>query len=109
VVAEVPGMLTEREETLGVEEIIQDELEQSHERQAMLATANAGMDIFPDITAEHGTRNDVIIDLTSDNKYDKKTNKDHHNNAIKEEIKMERAKNNEEDLEEETTPESKGL
>ncbi len=42
--AEVPGMLTELEEEYGVNEVVQDEPEESDEQQAMMAAENSGLD-----------------------------------------------------------------
>jgi hypothetical protein len=42
--AEAPGILTEREEIMGVNEVIQSEREPSNEERAMLAAANPGID-----------------------------------------------------------------
>ena len=44
IAAEVPGILTEREEMMGVDEVIQSEREPSDEERAMLAAANSGID-----------------------------------------------------------------
>ncbi len=44
IVAEAPGILTEQEEMIGVNEVIQSEPEPSNEEQAMLAVANLGID-----------------------------------------------------------------
>ena len=46
IAAEVPGILTEREEMMGVDEVIQSEREPSDEERAMLAAANSGMDFL---------------------------------------------------------------
>jgi hypothetical protein len=42
--AEAPGILTKREEMIGVNEVIQSEPEPSDKEQAMLAAANSGID-----------------------------------------------------------------
>ncbi len=42
--AEAPGMLTELEEAYGVDEVVQDEPEQSDEQQSILAAENSGID-----------------------------------------------------------------
>ena len=44
IAAEVPGILTEQEEMMGVDEVIQSEREPSDEENAMLAAANSGID-----------------------------------------------------------------
>jgi hypothetical protein len=44
ILAEAPGMLTELEEAYGVDEVVQDEPEQSDEQQAMLPAENLGLD-----------------------------------------------------------------
>jgi hypothetical protein len=44
--AEVPGMLTELEEEYGVNEVVQDEPEESDEQQAMMAAENSGLDFL---------------------------------------------------------------
>ena len=46
IAAEVPGILTEQEEMMGVDEVIQSEREPSDEERAMLAAANSGMDFL---------------------------------------------------------------
>ncbi len=44
VAAEIPGILTEQEELMGVDEVVQSKPEPSNEERAMLAAANSGMD-----------------------------------------------------------------
>ena len=41
--AEAPGMLTEREEEFGVNDVVQKEMEQTDKEQVMLATENLGL------------------------------------------------------------------
>jgi hypothetical protein len=42
--AKAPGMLTEREEKFGVNDLVQEEMEQTDKEQAMLAAENLGLD-----------------------------------------------------------------
>jgi hypothetical protein len=42
--AEAPGMLTEREEEFGVNDVVQEEMEQTDKEQAILAAENSGLD-----------------------------------------------------------------
>jgi hypothetical protein len=44
--AEAPGMLTEPEEEYGVNEVVQDEPEESNEQRAMMAAENSGLDFL---------------------------------------------------------------
>jgi len=44
IAAEAPGILTEQEEIMGVNEVIQNEREPSDKERAMLAAANSGID-----------------------------------------------------------------
>ena len=44
IAAEAPGILTEQEEIMGVNEVIQSEREPSDEERVMLAAANSGID-----------------------------------------------------------------
>jgi hypothetical protein len=45
VAAEAPGILTEQEELMGLDEVVQSKPEPSDEERAMLAAANSGIDI----------------------------------------------------------------
>jgi hypothetical protein len=62
--AETPGILMDREEAVGVDDVIQDEPELNDQQQAILVADNADMSVFPDIEAKN-LRNDVI-DLTDE-------------------------------------------
>jgi hypothetical protein len=44
VAAEAPGILTEQEELMGVDKVVQSEPEPSDEERAMLTAANSGID-----------------------------------------------------------------
>lgn len=46
--ADVPRMLTERDEILGVDKVVQDDNNLSDEEWAMFAAANSGIDFLPD-------------------------------------------------------------
>ena len=46
IAAEAPGMLTEQEEIMGVNEMIQSEREPNDKERAMLAAANSGIDFL---------------------------------------------------------------
>ncbi len=47
VAAEAPGILTEQEELMGVDKVVQSEPEPSDEERAMLTAANSGIDFSP--------------------------------------------------------------
>jgi hypothetical protein len=65
--AEVPGMLTELEEAHGVDEVVQDEPEQSDEQQAILAAENSGIDFSSIPTKVSGGD---MIEILDDNEED---------------------------------------
>ncbi len=65
--AEVPGMLTELEEAYGVDEVMQDEPEQSDEQQAMLAAENSGIDFSSIPTKVSGGE---VIEILDDDEED---------------------------------------
>ncbi len=65
--AEVPGMLTELEEEYGVDEVVQEELEESNEQQAMMAAENSGLDLLSVPTKATGGE---VIKILDDNKED---------------------------------------
>ncbi len=44
--AEAPGMLTEHEEEFGVNDVVQEEMEQTEKERAMLAAENLGLDFL---------------------------------------------------------------
>ncbi len=44
--AKAPGMLTEHEEEFGVNDVVQEEMEQTDKEQAMLAAENSGLDFL---------------------------------------------------------------
>ena len=57
--AEAPGILTEQEDIMGVNEVIQSEREPSNEERAMLAAANSGID-FSTPPEDRPTKREVI-------------------------------------------------
>ena len=59
IAAEAPGILTEQEEIMGVNEVIQSEREPSNKEQAMLAAANSGID-FSTPSEDRPTKREVI-------------------------------------------------
>ncbi len=59
IAAEAPGILTEQEEIMGVNEVIQSEREPSNEERAMLAAANSGID-FSTPPEDRPTKREVI-------------------------------------------------
>jgi hypothetical protein len=59
VAAETPGVLTEREEVFGVDEVVQADLLPTDEERAMLAARNSGLDIGP-LVNERPARPEVI-------------------------------------------------
>ncbi len=65
--AEAPGMLTELEEEYGVDEVVQDEPEESNEQQAMMAAENSGLDFLSLPTKATGGE---VIKIFKDNKED---------------------------------------
>ena len=59
IAAEAPGILTEQEEIMGVNEVIQSEREPSDEERAMLAAANSGID-FSAPREDRPTKREII-------------------------------------------------
>ncbi len=59
IAAEAPGILTEQEEIIGVNEVIQSEREPSDEERTMLAAANSGID-FSTPPEDRPTKREVI-------------------------------------------------
>ena len=59
IAAEAPGILTDQEEIMEVNEVIQSEREPSNEEQAMLAAANSGID-FSTPPEDRPTKRKVI-------------------------------------------------
>jgi hypothetical protein len=62
IAAEAPGILTEQEEIMGVNEVIQSERESNDEERAMLAAANSGID-FSTPPEDRPTKREVIETL----------------------------------------------
>ncbi len=60
--AEAPGMLTELEKEYGVNEVVQDEPEESNEQQAMMVAENSGLDFLPIPTKATGGEAIEILD-----------------------------------------------
>jgi hypothetical protein len=69
--AEAPGMLTELKEAYGVDEVVQDEPEQSDEQQAMLAAENLGIDFSSIPTKVSGGEVIEILDDDEEDAIDK--------------------------------------
>jgi hypothetical protein len=44
--AKAPGMLTEHEEEFGMDDVVQEEMDQTDKEQAMLAAENCGLDLL---------------------------------------------------------------
>ncbi len=65
--AEAPGMLTDLEEEYGVNEVVQDEPEESNEQQAMMAAGNSGLDFLSVPTKATGGE---VIEILEDKKED---------------------------------------
>jgi hypothetical protein len=65
--AEAPGMLTELEEAYGVDEVVQDEPEQSDEQRAILAAENLGIDFSSIPTKVSGGE---VIEILNDDEED---------------------------------------
>jgi hypothetical protein len=65
--AEVPGMLTKLEEACGVDEVVQDEPEQSDEQRAMLTAENLGLDFSSIPTKVSGGE---VIEILDDEEED---------------------------------------
>ena len=59
IAAEAPGILTEREEIMGVNKVIQSEREPSNEERAMLAAANSGID-FSSPPEDQPTKREIV-------------------------------------------------
>ena len=59
IAAETPGMLTEQEQIMGVNEVIQSEGEPSDKEQAMLVAANSGID-FSAPPKDRPTKREII-------------------------------------------------
>jgi hypothetical protein len=57
-----PGMLTKCEEEFGVNDVVQEEMEQTDEEQAMLAAKNLGLDFLPMPTKVMGGEVIEILD-----------------------------------------------
>jgi hypothetical protein len=68
IAAEAPGILTEQEEVIGVNEVIQCEPEPSNREQAMLAAANSGIDFSspPEDRPNRGEITEIIDDKDDD-------------------------------------------
>jgi hypothetical protein len=68
IAAEAPGILTEQEEMIGVNEMIQSEPEPSNEEQAMLAAANSGIDFSlpPEDQPNRGEMIEILDDKDND-------------------------------------------
>jgi hypothetical protein len=60
--AKAPGMLTERKEDFGVNDVVQEEMEQTDEEQAILAAENSGLDFSSMPTKEMGGEVIEILD-----------------------------------------------
>jgi hypothetical protein len=70
--AEVPGMLMELEEEYRVNEVVQDEPEESNEQQAIMAAENSGLDFSSIPTKATGGEVIKILDNNEEdvmNKY----------------------------------------
>jgi hypothetical protein len=64
IAAEAPGILTEQEEMMGVNEVIQSEPEPSNKEQAMLVAANSGIDFS--LPPEDQPNRGEIIEILDD-------------------------------------------
>jgi len=67
IAAEAPGILTEQEEIMGANEVIQSEREPSDKEQAMLAAANSGIDFLTPPEDQPTKRGEVIKILDDEN------------------------------------------
>jgi hypothetical protein len=77
IATEAPGILTEREEITGVNEVIQSEREPSDKERAMLAAANSGID-FSSPPEDRPTKREIIeiLDDEDDDILDQLINKE---------------------------------
>jgi hypothetical protein len=77
IAAEAPGILTEREEMMGVNEVIQSEREPIDKERAMLAAANSGID-FSAPPEDRPTKREIIkiLDVEDDDILDQHINEE---------------------------------
>jgi hypothetical protein len=99
--AEAPGILTEREEMIGVNEVIQSEPEPSDEEQGMLAATNSEID-FSSPPEDQPNRGEIIeiLDDEDDDILDQYMKEESTQQLYKDKLPK-----IEEDREEEDTPE----